>query len=86
MSGGESELDGECAVVDELAVFGAVHVGADDRVVGAADENLRRSGGLADAIVGVPAAGVGGADVEIDAGVAGLGFEQPTRVSSGMVM
>lgn len=71
LTGGETELDGEAERVDQLAVLRSEEVGTDDLVVRLVDEDLR-GGRLADPVVGVPVAGVGVADDEVDPGLAGF--------------
>lgn len=75
MAGREPKVDGERAEVDQFAVFGSQHVSTHDRVGGDVDEDLDCRGGLAEPVVGVPAARVRVADVEIDAGGDSFGFE-----------
>ncbi len=50
-------------------------MGADDLVIRSVDEDFDGGGGLADPVGGVPVAGVGVADGQVDPVVACLGFE-----------
>ena len=65
--GCQFELHGEAEEVDQFAVLRAEQVCADDPIRGSVDEDLGGRGGLTDAVVGVPAAGVAVADVDVDA-------------------
>src|SRR5690606_1817449 len=77
LAGGEAEFDGEAEDVDQLAVLGPEHVSTDDRVVAGVDEDLGGGGRLTDPVVGVPAAGVVVADIDVDAGCCCFVFEEP---------